>query len=292
MKSIVSGEITDNSYKSIRVDFHSHTNCSDGRLTPAELLDRASNHQIDQFAITDHDTIAAFDIAKQHIADKNLNIRLICGIEISTMWQNHEIHVVGLNVDENNPALLKLIDEQQQARETRALLMAEKLAKAGVENCYADAKELAQGGTITRAHFARVLYNRGIVSTMQKAFDKYIGKGNRAYVKPLWCSIEQAIDVIKQAGGQSVIAHPMKYDLSTKWIRRLIIDFVEAKGDAMEVASPQMNSQQKQLSVELCKQYGLKASVGSDFHFPSRWTELGRNLSVPDDLDVVWQHWN
>ena len=294
MMSTPSEQISSDYYKSIRVDLHSHTNCSDGQLTPEELICRADNMQIEQFAITDHDTIAAIKPAQQCILDKSLNVRLISGIEISTMWQNMEIHIVGLNFDLENPALNELINQQQAYRELRAELMAQKLEKAGFENVLQDAKLLAKDGTITRAHFAKVLFNRGVVSSMQKAFDKYIGKGERAYVKPMWCELSVAVDVIKQAGGVSVIAHPMKYKLTTKWIRRLIVDFVAAKGDAMEIASARMSPQQKELSVQLCQEYGLQASVGSDFHFPSKWTELGRHLRINDDVDlaVIWQHWN
>lgn len=292
MKSTETVQKQDNSYKSIRVDFHSHTTCSDGHLKPSELIDRASNYQIEQFAITDHDTVAGFSIAQQHITDKQLSIRLISGIEISTMWQGFEIHIVGLNIDVNHPALIELINAQQQAREERAQSMAKKLDKAGFAGCYEQAKEYAQGGTITRAHFARVLFDRGLVNNLQKAFDKYIGKGQRCYVKPLWCSIEQAIEVISASGGYSVIAHPMKYGLSTKWLRRLIVDFAASGGHAMEAASPQMNDQQRQLSLALCQEYDLLASVGSDFHYPSRWSDLGKNLSLPKHIDVVWQHWN
>ncbi len=292
MKSTDNLPSTQKNDNSLRVDFHSHTLCSDGHLTPQELINRASNYQIDQLAITDHDTVEAFAIGQQHIAENQLPIRLISGIEISTLWQNFEIHIVGLNVDVNHPALTRLIELQQQSREARALLMAEKLAKVGFTDCYDKAKALAGDATITRAHFARVLHNQGSVSTMQKAFDKYIGKGKRAYVKPMWCSIEDAVDVIRQASGHSVIAHPMKYGLSTKWLRRLIIDFKDAGGDAMEVASPQMNNQQRELLSLLCREYALQVSVGSDFHFPTRWGDLGKNLHVADDLPVIWQHWN
>jgi predicted metal-dependent phosphoesterase TrpH len=276
----------------LRVDFHSHTTCSDGHLTPQELIARAANYQIDQFAITDHDTINAFAIAQQYIFDENLKIRLISGIEISTVWQNFEIHIVGLNVDVENEHLLALIAKQQDGREQRALAMAEKLSKAGFDNCYEDAKALSKDGTITRAHFGRVLHNRGVVSTMQKAFDKYIGKGQRAYVKPMWCSIAEAVEAISQAGGCSVIAHPLKYNLSTKWLKRLITDFTEANGDAMEVTSPQMNHQQRDLLISYCNDYGLTASVGSDFHYPNRWSDLGKNLGLPEHTPVVWQQWN
>lgn len=292
MKSTDIDEKDCKNVNSLRVDFHSHTTCSDGHLTPQELMFRASNFQIEQFAITDHDTVAAIPIAKQYIKDENLKLRLISGIEFSTLWQNFEIHIVGLDFDENHPEILALIEKQQQGREVRAKLMAEKLAKAGFLNCYEDAHALSKGGSITRAHFARVLQNRGVISNMQKAFDKYIGKGKRAYIKPMWCSIEEASRAIQAAGGYSVIAHPMKYGLSTKWLRRLIVDFKAANGDAMEIVSAQMNEQQRLLLQGFCKEYQLFGSAGSDFHFPTRWTELGRNLSIPEHIPTIWQKWN
>ncbi|TKB45193.1 RNase RNM [Thalassotalea mangrovi] len=275
----------------VRVDLHSHTQCSDGHLTVQELIDRASTYQIDQLAITDHDTVAGIAIAKAHIVDNELPIRLINGIEVSTSWQGFEIHIVGLNFDENHQAINELVARQQQTREQRALQIGEKLAKAGFSDAYNEAKNLAGGGSITRAHFAKVLLLQGHVSGMQKAFDKYLGKGKRAYVKPGWVDIEQAVTAIRSAGGIAVIAHPMKYGLSTKWLRRLIVDFKAAAGQAMEVASPQMSFQQQQLLLAFCKEYELLASVGSDFHYPTRWSDLGRNLNVPEDTQVVWQHW-
>ncbi|WP_371377124.1 RNase RNM [Thalassotalea aquiviva] len=275
----------------LRVDLHSHTNCSDGHLTPQELIDRACNYQLDQLAITDHDTVSGFEQASQYINENQLPLTLISGIEISTLWQNFEIHIVGLGLDVKHPKVQALISRQQQSRELRAQLMAEKLAKAGFEDCLLQAQELAQDGSITRAHFARVLQHRGVVNTMQKAFDKYIGKGRRAYVKPQWCRVDEAVDVIKAAGGYSVIAHPLKYDLSTKWLRRLIIDFKDVGGDAMEVASCQLNQQQRKLLIELCHQYDLQGSIGSDFHFPTPWSDLGRNLTLPEPLPLVWQNW-
>ncbi len=276
----------------LRVDFHSHSNCSDGHLSPQELIDRASNFQIDQFAITDHDSVRAIAIAKQHISDKNLKLRLISGIELSTLWQNFEIHILGLNIDVDNEELLTLIASQQTCREQRAIAMAEKLAKIGFANCYEDAKALASDDCITRAHFARVLHHRGVVSTMQKAFDKYIGKGQRAYVKPTWCDLETAINVIQQSGGVSIIAHPMKYKLSAKWLKRLIVDFKDANGDGMEVVSGQRNDQQRDTLIAMCREYQLQASVGSDFHFPNRWSDVGKHLAVPDNTPVIWQQWN
>jgi len=274
-----------------RIDLHSHTHCSDGGLSPTELIDRAVNFQIDVLAITDHDTVMALDIAKDYIVEKNSPIKLVNGIEISTAWQGFEIHIVGLNIDKNNQQLLNLITRQQNAREERATSMGLKLEKCGFSEVYQAAKELAGNGSITRAHFAKVLLHQGHVATLQKAFDKYIGKGQKAFVKPNWCEIKEAIQVIHEAGGSAVMAHPVRYDLSGKWLRRLIVQFKEADGDALEIVLPQMAPKQRELMLNYCLEYDLHASLGSDFHYPSKWSDLGRNLHMPDKAKPVWALW-
>ncbi len=281
----------DKDFSNLRIDLHSHTNCSDGALSPQELIERAVNFQIDVLAITDHDTVNGLVSAKQTILEKNIPLTLIDGIEISTQWQGFEIHIVGLNIDTNHAALKTLIVQQQQRREDRATAMGEKLAKCGFNDVHADAKALAGQGSITRAHFARVLLHRGVVSKMQAAFDKYIGKGQRAYVNPNWCSIDDAVATIHAAGGVAVMAHPIRYDLSTKWLRRLIVDFKAAQGDGLEVVLPQMNNEQRKLMLNFCAEYDLHASMGSDFHQPSRWSDLGRNLVMPEQAKPIWQLW-
>ena len=278
-----------------RIDLHSHTHCSDGGLSPQTLIDRAVNYQIAVLAITDHDTIEGFHIAQDYILEKNIPIKLISGIEISTAWQGFEIHIVGLNIDTKSPVLQALIVKQQQEREQRAFSIGEKLANSGFPNAYKDAKKLAGEGTITRAHFAKILHQQGHVSTIQKAFDQYLGKKGRntqrAYVKPNWCSIEHAIDVIHAAGGTAIMAHPIRYDLSAKWLRRLIVHFKESMGDGLEVVLPQMNPQQRQTMLNYCLEYNLHASMGSDFHHPNKWSDLGRNLILPDGATPVWALW-
>ncbi|MEY8216086.1 MAG: PHP domain-containing protein [Colwellia sp.] len=295
-RSIQKGIENGNSFSHGRIDLHSHTHCSDGSLSPQTLIDRAVNYQIAVLAITDHDTVAGFNIAQQYIKSENMPIKLISGMEISTGWQGFEIHIVALNIDVKHEAIKQLILNQQQAREDRATAIGKKLAKCGFTNAYDDAKKLAAEGSITRAHFAKVLLQQGHVSTIQKAFDQYLGKKGRvtqrAYVTPNWCSIKDAIEAIHAAGGTAVIAHPIRYDLSAKWLRRLIVHFKENRGDALEVALPQMNPQQRQTMLNYCVEYDLHASMGSDFHHPNKWSDLGRNLTLPDGAQPVWALWN
>ena len=278
-------------YSNLRVDLHSHTSCSDGALTPSALIDRATNLHIDVLAITDHDTVAGLESARAHIKQNELAITLINGIEISTAWEGFEIHIVGLNVDDKNPDLQALIAQQQQARQLRASRIGEKLEKCGFPDITKQALALAGDGSITRAHFARVLVGQGHVTKLQAAFDKYIGKGKRAYVKPTWCDIKQAVDVIHGANGVAVMAHPVRYDLSGKWLRRLVLDFKQSGGDGLEIVLPQMNPAQRNLMLSYCAEYELHASMGSDFHQPSRWSDLGRNLRMPENCHPIWRLW-
>lgn len=278
-----------NNFINARVDLHSHTTYSDGKLSPTELIDRAVNFQLDVLAITDHDSVSGLAMAQQHIDEKNLPLTLINGIEISTSWHGFDIHIVGLNIDTSNVQINELIAAQQVARELRATTMGEKLEKCGVEGVYEAAKALAGVGSITRSHFAQVLLAQGKVNHLQGAFDKYIGKGKRAFVKPQWCTIEDAVSVIHQAGGVAVMAHPVRYDLSGKWLRKLVVQFKEAKGDGLEIVLPQMSPDQKRLMLSYCHEYDLHASMGSDFHYPTRWSDLGRNLTLPENCQPIWQ---
>jgi len=277
--------------RQLRIDLHSHTTCSDGKFTAQELIDRAVNFQLDALAITDHDSIDALASAKDYIKTNNLPLQIINGVEISTRWHGFEIHIVGLNFDPTNQPLQALLAEQASAREERAINMASKLEKCGFGGIYDEAKLLAKDGTITRSHFAQALYNRGEITKLQSAFDKYIGKNKRAFVKSNWCDMATAIDAIQQAGGSAVMAHPIRYDMSGKWRRKLIVEFKSLGGDALEIVLPQMNPDQRKLMLSYCQEYDLKASLGSDFHFPTPWSDLGKNLRLPEDCVEVWDNW-
>ncbi|TEW54391.1 PHP domain-containing protein [Psychromonas sp. RZ22] len=273
------------------IDLHSHTKASDGQLTPSELVQRAENRQVHFLAITDHDTVDGLAEAKQYIQDNNLKLQLINGIEVTTNWLNHEIHVVGVNIDPTHPALIELIKIQKEKREQRAIEMGRRLAKANIDNVYEGAKALAGDGAITRAHFARYLVEIGIAPTFPKVFDKYLSRGNTGYVPHDWVDLAEAITVIQAAGGQAILAHPDHYKLSNKWLRKLLITFKAAGGDAMEVAMGQQSPQMRLQLGMWSKEYDLLASQGSDFHFVGRWRDLGKSLFLPDICLPVWHNW-
>ncbi|MBD1572943.1 PHP domain-containing protein [Vibrio sp. S17_S38] len=275
----------------MRIDLHSHTTCSDGRFSTVQLLDRAVEFNIDVLAITDHDSVDAISEAKQYIKSQSLPVHLINGIEFSTVWQNKDIHIVGLNIDIDNAELQQLIKEQKQRRITRSELIAERLAKHTREGVLDEVKAIAGDASITRAHFAKWLVDNGYAKTMQMVFKKYLTRNNPGYVPPSWCSMSDAVNAIHAAGGEAVLAHPARYQLTAKWLKRLLAAFVEAGGDAMEVAQPQQAPQERRTLADYAIEYNLLASQGSDFHYPSPWMELGRNLWLPAGVEPVWKDW-
>ncbi|MBV2128608.1 RNase RNM [Arsukibacterium indicum] len=275
----------------MKFDLHSHTLCSDGVLSPAELVARAVERGVDALAITDHDTVAGLAPARQTIAEQQLALRLINGVEISTRWQQLEIHIVGLNIDPDCPQLLTRLESQQQRRLERAEEMARRLEKSQIPDVLPAVKALANGAAVTRTHFARHLVNIGKASSINDVFKKYLGRGKTGYVPSNWVEMADAVQWIHDAGGVAVLAHPLKYKLTTKWVKRLAEQFAAAGGDAMEIISPQQTPVQKRELWALCQLHGLTASVGSDFHQQTSWNDLGKNLYLTDDVTPVWHNW-
>ena len=248
-------------------DLHSHTTASDGCLTPEALVHRAVEMRVGTLAITDHDTTAAIAPAREEISRSGLALNLIPGVEISTVWENHEIHIVGLNIDITHPLMCEFLAQQTERRNQRAQLIAERLEKAQIPGALEGAQRLAQGGAVTRGHFARFLVECGKASSMADVFKKYLARG------------------------KAVLAHPGRYNLSAKWLKRLVAHFAEHHGDAMEVAQCQQSPNERTQLAALARQHHLWASQGSDFHQPCPWIELGRKLWLPAGVEGVWQLW-
>ncbi len=272
-------------------DLHSHTTASDGSLSPAALVIRAAQMRVGVLAITDHDTTAGLAEAVATIKQQQLPIRLISGVEISTLWENHEIHIVGLGMDIQHPSICQLLSQQSEHRYSRVQEISARLAKARIPDAWEGANRLAEGGQVTRGHFARYLVELGLASNVGQVFKKYLAKGKTGYVPAQWCTIEQAIDAIKQSGGQAVLAHPGRYDLTAKWLKRLLAHFAEHGGDAMEVAQCQQAPHERAQLAQYARDYNLLASQGSDFHQPCSWIELGRKLWLPAGVEPVWRDW-
>lgn len=270
-----------------KIDLHSHTYYSDGALSPAELVLRAHNMQLDALAITDHDTCLGVVEARAVQAQQARPMSIISGVELSTAWEGQDIHILGLDVNIDCPIFQQRLAQQGEARWQRAQKIAAKLQSFGMPDYLPQVQVMAGQGQITRVHFARLMYQDGSVASMQTAFNRYLAHPKRAYVDPEWISVATAVKWITEAGGIAVVAHPSRYDLKTKHLRRLLAEFVQAGGQGMEVTNASMSPSKTELMLRLADEYQLLASAGSDFHFPCRWTELGRGLQIAREVKKV-----
>ncbi|HBN15445.1 MAG: PHP domain-containing protein [Pseudomonadota bacterium] len=274
------------------IDLHSHTRFSDGHLDTAALLQRASSLGIQQLAITDHDCVDAHLQIASGAVDVPDQLDIIPGTEISTRWDNQEVHVLGLMVDINNATLSELLAQQQQRRQERAAKIGIQLERAG--HCGLQTWLQSLGCTaVSRVHVAEFLVQQGVVKSKQQAFSKYLARRGRAYVPAEWCSISEAVEAIQAAGGVAALAHPDRYPLSRPKFRRLIDEFVDAGGDALEVSYSNLNQDMlKNLSV-IAAERKLWATVGSDFHSPKHtWMDLGKIRRLPEICrdQGIWRH--
>ena len=268
-----------------KYDLHCHSTASDGILTPTEVVLRAYEKGVNVLALTDHDTVTGVAEARQQA--ESLGMRLINGVEISTLWENRSIHIVGLGFDISHEKMTALLAEQAKLREIRAQEIGAKLEKIGVENAYVEAKKLAGNGEVTRAHYARHLVQIGKVSNDGQAFKRYLGQGKSAYVKAQWADIPTTIEIIHQAGGVAVFAHPLRYTMTMKWVRKLTESFKAWGGDAIEISGCGQSRDQYQLLVKFAEEHQLAGSMGSDFHFPCAWVELGKLAPLPEHIPFV-----
>ncbi|MEM7465958.1 MAG: PHP domain-containing protein [Pseudomonadota bacterium] len=276
------------------IDLHTHTNLSDGTLSPLELLAHACEAGVTQLAITDHDNDEAFEqLSKPETEDKNAfgqAIKLIRGIEFSTRWEQMDVHIVGLNYAGESEPIKRLIGQQRVARADRNRQICEKLARVGVPIQYSDlARQAGQPG---RVHIAGMIVAGGYAKNQQKAFKRFLGRTGKAYIKSNWTSVSTAIAAIKAGGGAAVLAHPLKYDISRKKMRTLIADFAAMGGDAIEVISGKQVSSETQMLAKLATEHHLQASLGSDFHALGRpWAALGGAGQLPKQCEPIWQNW-
>jgi predicted metal-dependent phosphoesterase TrpH len=272
----------------MRVDLHTHTTASDGRLAPETLLARAHAAGVALLAITDHDTVAAYHALT---APSPPDLTLVTGVELSTVWHRIGIHVVGLRVALDSPALGAVLAHQADARLTRAGRIAERLARRGIPDALAGAARCAGTAVIGRPHFAAYLVSIGAVASVEQAFARYLRDGDRA-LREDWADLATIVRAIREAGGTPVLAHPAKYGLTRGRLDRLAGDFRAAGGEALEVGSGQQRPDVTAALAALADRHALMASFGSDFHQDGQpWAELGKVPAPPPGCRPVWDAW-
>jgi len=269
-------------------DLHTHTTASDGALQPAGLIQLAAEHNVDCLAITDHDTLSAFETLDP---TSSSGPKLLVGIEMSTVWRGHSVHIIGLNVDRHNRTLLDGLVAQQAARLGRATTIASRLTNIGIDDPLPAVLSIAGSSTIGRPHFARHLVNIGTVKDTRTAFRKYLGAGKPGDVKQCWASLPEVISWIAAAGGTPVLAHPTKYGMTWTKLRALIEEFRMVGGLCVEVVCGSQEMLVTKKLADLTNEFELTASCGSDFHQLSSWSAPGRFQPLPSSVTRVWDTW-
>ena len=272
----------------LNIDLHTHSNCSDGSLSPAALVERAAAAGVQVLALTDHDTVAGLDEAQRTANEQGL--RLVPGVEISAAWRSQVIHVLGLWIDPASAELHRVLRAQGDLRRMRMRKICARLEKLRLPGAELLAAVERNPGLPTRAHLAAAMVARGHVDTHEAAFRKYLSKGNAAHIAAEWPALETVVGWIRAAGGVASLAHPARYALSAGARRHLLADFAAAEGTSLEVVTGGNGDQHVDTCAALAVKHGLFGSVGSDFHSPqAAWNPLGRSLKLPDCVTPVWR---
>ncbi|WP_286226159.1 MULTISPECIES: 3',5'-nucleoside bisphosphate phosphatase [unclassified Polynucleobacter] len=272
----------------INADLHCHSVVSDGTLTPEELALRAHQNGVHLWSLTDHDVLGGQERARQ--AALNLGMDYLSGVEISISWMGQTVHIVGLGFDASNSILQEGLRATRDGREERARQMAAQLAQIGIENSYEGALKFAGNPElIARTHFARFLVEQNVCRDMDEVFRKYLVAGKPGYVSHRWASLDQAVEWIRGAGGEAVIAHPGRYRLNAMQMDELYARFKDLGGAGIEVVTGSHSPNQYQTYAKVAERYGFMASRGSDFHDPQESDiDLGNLPHLPEHLKPIW----
>ncbi len=241
-----------------KINLHLHSTASDGAMSPRALVKRAKQIGLDLISITDHDTVDAY--LEHDLSDPG--IKVLPGLEISATHKGHDVHILAYSLDIHDAGLKKLTDFYHVGRHERAQKIVDKLTALGMPLeldevlIFAGEQEL-----IVRPHIAQAMVARGYCANKNEAFDKYIGNYRPAYVGKPEMSVPKVLEVIKQAGGKSVVAHPGKlYDDG------YLDTFIEMGVDGIEVWHPDHSAADVQEFVQKAEKHGLLQTAGSDFH--------------------------
>jgi predicted metal-dependent phosphoesterase TrpH len=208
------------------------------------------------------------------------------------MWENIEIHVVGLCIDARESGLSALLAEQQTSRHKRIVKIDEKLRQQGAGGLLESLSGL-KASALTRSHVADFLVESGVCVNRKKVFKRYLNKGGKAHVPAEWCSMSTAIGAIKGAGGIAILAHPGRYPLNRAKLKRLVDTFRQVGGEALEASYPNIAPEMKQYLEKLGVEFSMYLSCGSDFHdAAATWTDVGKLPALSSEVaaQVVWQH--
>lgn len=270
------------------IDLHVHSNCSDGSCTPEELVELAIQNDLVAFALTDHDTVEGVERAMKAAEEKH--IQVIPGVELSCEYEispsrKKEIHILGYNLDYNQPDLCETLDAVAKERDDRNRKMCENLNRDGYPIDYESLMERFKNTIVTRAHFARFLLEKGAISSIDSAFKKILAQDGPYFVMRKYLTPERGIQLIKKAGGIPVLAHPLLYKMSVTELHNLLTELKGYGLQGIEAMYSRNRGNDEAFVRKLASEYDLFITGGTDFHGTNKPDlEIGRgegNLRVP-----------
>lgn len=270
------------------IDLHTHSNFSDGTMTPTELVVLARSKKISALALTDHDTMAGTEEAI--LAGAEMGVEVVPGMELSVIHNGVDYHILGYWADPENSELASALARLQGARAERNVKILERLNALGIPVTAEELERVSERGQAGRPHIARMLVKLGVVSTIGRAFDQYLKKGAVAYVSRFAYGAAEAVALICQAGGLAVLAHPAQNDPDLTRLPAVLADLVPVGLSGVELYYPTHSKKIKKRLRELAGEYDLLLTGGSDYHGEVRpGTSLagGQNVFVPPELLVM-----
>jgi len=267
-----------------RADLHCHSCFSDGTQTPGELIQLAIDIQLSGLSITDHDTIASYaealEIAKQR------SFPLLGGVEFSAFYREEPVHILGYAYCLQSGAIESLCERHKQRRKKRNEKILEKLRLLGISIDPEEVMGENFKGSFGRPHIAHVLFRRGIVHSIQQAFEVYIGEGKPAYVTGEPISVEETIELIHQGGGKAILAHPHLIKRSTTVREMLKMPF-----DGLECYYARFTLSQQKKWVDIAQQKKWLMTGGSDYHGATKpHSVLGSSWVGKETFDFLYNH--
>lgn len=267
------------------IDLHTHTCCSDGSMTPTELVKHAKEKGLSAIAVTDHDTIKGIKEAME--AGQTYGVEVVPGVEFSSQSLS-QVHVLGYYIDVNSPTLLKVFAEQQEERIISNQKYLKVLKDHGFPITEEEVVKVAPHGGVGRAHYAKIMMEHGWVSSVKEAFDLYLGVGMPCYIERQVITPERAIEIIHSAGGLAFFAHPHQTKLPKDQLDGFIRHLKDRGLDGIEGYYSEYTPEMHDHFMNTAKELGLLVSGGSDFHAAMKpHIEIGvgtGNLSIPYSL--------
>ncbi|MGE0433207.1 MAG: PHP domain-containing protein [Planctomycetota bacterium] len=289
----------------LKADLHTHTTWSDGALAPRELLRRANEKLLTHIAICDHDTVAALDSLRPR--DVPMDVTLVPGVEVSAWLADREVHILGLGVDIRHPRLRRTLGNLLEHRQKRMGAMFDLLVRNGAfRRLDDDAREALRselverpdhnddprgdpvGAAACRLHLVSAMLRHGVASSIPEAFDRWIGDGRPAFVPSYRYAGDEAIAMLREAGGVPVLAHPGSY---REQCRAAIRAAAAAGIGGIELVHPRHNAAKRKVILETSTAVKLDLFTGgSDYHNDAShhaW-RFGNTFSPPEHLDALF----